>query len=99
MAVLCKGRISFRETRQRPDADEAAFSAVSLFTWVNSMFARSDPRFHAVARSALEAMLYFSPRETMLMDTVLNEWCGADADAWQWARPAACWKLTMARPC
>ena len=76
MAALCKGRIPFREKRVRSDNEEAAFSTLSLFSWINGLFTRAE-RFHAVGQSALEALLYFNPKETSLLDAVINEWYGA----------------------
>ena len=74
MAALCQGPVSFKEKRVRSDAEEVAFSKVSLFSWINSLFANTDSRFHAAARSALEALLLYNPKEPSLMDIVINEW-------------------------
>ena len=75
MAALCKGRIPFRDKRLRSDSEETAFSTLSLFSWINGLFMRPDPRFYPVGRTALEALLYCNPREPGLLDTVINEWC------------------------
>ncbi len=75
MAQLCKGKMVLQNKRigRLGEQEDTVFNFSSLFQWINSLFARSDPAYHLVARSAVESLLFYNSKELFVLDTTINE--------------------------
>ncbi|KAI8820541.1 cell morphogenesis N-terminal-domain-containing protein [Fimicolochytrium jonesii] len=75
MAALCKGPVV------NPRDPSQSFDFGALVTWINSIFASPDEKFHVIARAALEALLTHNRRSEQLLIDVVKQCYVGDVDS------------------
>ncbi|KNC98027.1 uncharacterized protein SPPG_06446 [Spizellomyces punctatus DAOM BR117] len=67
MAALCKGPIV------NPRDSAVGFEFKALVSWIDSIFASPDEKFHVIARAALEALLTHNRKNEQLLSDVVRQ--------------------------
>ncbi|KAJ3194719.1 Cell morphogenesis protein PAG1 [Irineochytrium annulatum] len=73
MSTLCKGSLKVEKEFHDPTLKSSDFSVDDITNWLNDMFKSPDEAVHAIALSAIEALLANNPTMEHLMEHAICE--------------------------
>ncbi|KAI9321390.1 cell morphogenesis N-terminal-domain-containing protein [Dichotomocladium elegans] len=73
MAMLCRGPLYAFLGQKKARQAVIQFDMLHVLKWIDAVFESPDPRYHTIARRALEAVLIYNQDQPLLLDDVIEQ--------------------------
>ncbi|KAI9261393.1 cell morphogenesis N-terminal-domain-containing protein [Phascolomyces articulosus] len=73
MAMLCRGPLYAFLGQKKARQAVIQFDMLNVLKWIDAVFESPDPKYHPIARRALEAVLIYNQDQPLLLDDVIEQ--------------------------
>ncbi|KAF7722321.1 Cell morphoproteinsis protein PAG1 [Apophysomyces ossiformis] len=73
MATLCRGPLYAFLGQKKQRQAVIQFDMLNVLRWIDAVFESHDPKYHTIARRALEAILTYNQDQSLLIDDIIEQ--------------------------
>ncbi|KAI8991091.1 cell morphogenesis C-terminal-domain-containing protein [Mycotypha africana] len=73
MATLCQGPLYAYLGQKKARQAIIQFDTLNVLRWIDAIFESRDPKYHVIARRALEAVMMYNEDQSVLLDDIIEQ--------------------------
>ncbi|KAG1211887.1 hypothetical protein G6F69_004186 [Rhizopus microsporus] len=73
MATLCRGPLYAYLGQKKARQAIIQFDTLNVLKWIDAIFESQDPKYHSIARQALEAVMIYNQDQAVLLDDIIEQ--------------------------
>ncbi|KAI8976541.1 cell morphogenesis N-terminal-domain-containing protein [Pilobolus umbonatus] len=73
MAMLCRGPLYAYLGQKKGKQGLIQFDTLNILKWIDAIFESRDPKYYAIARQALEAVMLYHQDQAALLDDIIEQ--------------------------